>query len=63
METIVRNHWKKYGRNFYCRYDYEGVKSEAAHKVMQNLVASFDSLKGRSFGEGYEVSRMIIGLN
>merc|ERR1712063_192286 len=24
VEDIVKAHWKKYGRNYYCRYDYEG---------------------------------------
>lgn len=37
MEDIVKEHWGKYGRNFYTRYDYEGVESEKADKVMQTL--------------------------
>mmetsp|Transcript_35595 Transcript_35595/g.82707 ORF Transcript_35595/g.82707 Transcript_35595/m.82707 type:complete len:538 (-) Transcript_35595:561-2174(-) len=24
VKDIVKKHWKKYGRHFYCRYDYEG---------------------------------------
>ena len=24
VRDIVANHWAKYGRHFYCRYDYEG---------------------------------------
>lgn len=24
VRDIVANHWSKYGRHFYCRYDYEG---------------------------------------
>jgi hypothetical protein len=27
----------QFGRNFYSRYDYEGVESEAANKMMQHL--------------------------
>lgn len=34
---IVRSHWAKYGRHFYCRYDYEGVDIGAADQVM-NLI-------------------------
>jgi phosphoglucomutase len=34
VRDIVQKHWAKYGRHFYCRYDYEGVESEAANKVM-----------------------------
>jgi phosphoglucomutase len=25
VKDIVSNHWAKYGRHFYCRYDYEGM--------------------------------------
>lgn len=31
---IVQKHWATYGRHFYCRYDYEGVDSNAANEVM-----------------------------
>lgn len=24
IQDIVKNHWAKYGRHFYCRYDFEG---------------------------------------
>ena len=34
---VVREHWSLYGRNFYTRYDYEGVDSAAAEKVMDTL--------------------------
>lgn len=37
VKDIVMKHWAKYGRHFYCRYDYEAVESDAANKVM-NLV-------------------------
>ncbi|CAI7835738.1 unnamed protein product, partial [Closterium sp. NIES-53] len=40
VEEIVRQHWAKYGRHFYTRYDYEGVDAEGAKKLMANLVAS-----------------------
>lgn len=34
VKEIVDNHWAKYGRHFYCRYDYENVDSDAANKVI-----------------------------
>ena len=43
VESIVREHWAKYGRNFYSRYDYEGLPTNAANGVMQHLRESFDS--------------------
>lgn len=37
VETIVRDHWKKYGRNYYSRYDYEGLETEAAAQVFARI--------------------------
>lgn len=33
VASIVKNHWKEYGRNFYSRYDYEDVDAEKATQV------------------------------
>jgi phosphoglucomutase len=41
VSDIIKNHWKKYGRNFYCRYDYEGVASEDADKLMEYIRTEF----------------------
>eukprot|EP01105_Mastigella_eilhardi_P011620 TRINITY_DN2675_c1_g1_i1.p1 TRINITY_DN2675_c1_g1~~TRINITY_DN2675_c1_g1_i1.p1 ORF type:complete len:567 (+),score=200.06 TRINITY_DN2675_c1_g1_i1:72-1703(+) len=37
VADIVKEHWRKYGRNYYSRYDYENVDSEPANKVMAHL--------------------------
>ena len=37
VQTIVEDHWRLYGRNYYCRYDYEGITSEAAGAVMAHV--------------------------
>lgn len=50
VEEIVTNHWKTYGRNFYCRYDYEGVDKDKANAVMDHLRGQFGSLPGTSYG-------------
>ncbi|BBE50640.1 Phosphoglucomutase [Ferriphaselus amnicola] len=50
VEAIVREHWAKYGRNFYSRYDYEGLPTEAANGVMSHLRDSFATLTGKAFG-------------
>ena len=39
VEDIVKEHWQQYGRNFYTRYDYEGVESEKADKVIKTLLS------------------------
>jgi phosphoglucomutase len=51
VETIVREHWAKYGRNFYSRYDYEGLPTEVANDVMRHLRDSFSSLTDKQFGK------------
>ncbi|XP_024365723.1 probable phosphoglucomutase, cytoplasmic 1 isoform X1 [Physcomitrium patens] len=38
VEEIVTEHWNTYGRHYYTRYDYENVDSDAAKKLMENLV-------------------------
>lgn len=38
---IVTKHWAKYGRHYYCRYDYEAVESDAANKVMDLIRDEF----------------------
>jgi len=55
VEDIVTNHWKSYGRNYYCRYDYEGVDSTKAKAVLDHIRGQFKSLPGTRFG-GNEVA-------
>ncbi|MBL0169733.1 MAG: alpha-D-glucose phosphate-specific phosphoglucomutase [Gemmatimonadaceae bacterium] len=46
VETIVRDHWARFGRNYYTRYDYEGVPVDAANGVMAHLRAQLARLPG-----------------
>jgi len=48
---IVREHWAKYGRNYYSRHDYEAVPTDAANGVMENIRSQISSLPGQSFGK------------
>lgn len=48
VEQIVRAHWRRFGRNYYTRYDYEAVASDAANDVMANLRSRLPSLAGSS---------------
>ena len=41
VKDIVKNHWAKYGRHFYCRYDYEGVDSDAANQLMDFIRSNY----------------------
>ena len=46
VENIVREHWAKYGRNYYTRHDYEGINSDAANELMQALREKTNYLVG-----------------
>ena len=37
VQQIVENHWKRFGRNYYCRYDYENVSTTSADALMAHL--------------------------
>jgi phosphoglucomutase len=50
VEEIVSAHWRSYGRNYYSRYDYEGVQTPAANAVLNHLRHSFATLPGTVFG-------------
>jgi len=51
VKDVAFEHWKRFGRNFFSRYDYEGVDSGDAGKVMDTVrkVIS-ESKKGTKFG-------------
>lgn len=51
VESIVREHWAKFGRNFYSRYDYEGLPTGDANGVMTHLRDNFAALTGKQFGK------------
>lgn len=54
VADIVKAHWQKYGRNYYTRHDYEGVDTEAANGLMQQLRDKLTSLPGQTYGD-YQV--------
>ncbi|KAF7244474.1 Phosphoglucomutase-1 [Varanus komodoensis] len=41
VEEILKDHWQKYGRNFFTRYDYEEVDADGANKMMKDLETLF----------------------
>ncbi|MCW8952530.1 MAG: alpha-D-glucose phosphate-specific phosphoglucomutase, partial [Rhodospirillales bacterium] len=50
VEEILRDHWRRYGRNYYSRHDYEEIDLTAATVLVDNLRGSLGSLVGRTFG-------------
>jgi len=52
IEDICMEHWAKFGRNFFSRYDYEACASEDANKMMDHLREVIaNSPKGTKFGD------------
>ncbi|MCB5207427.1 alpha-D-glucose phosphate-specific phosphoglucomutase [Methylovorus mays] len=50
VATLVKRHWRQFGRNVYSRHDYENLPTEAAQGVMTLLRDSFNGLPGQRFG-------------
>ena len=55
VEQITREHWQKYGRSYYMRFDFEGLDTAVADKLMSDLEAKLPSLNNQEFN-GYKVS-------
>ncbi len=54
VADIVREHWSKFGRNYYTRHDYEEVDKKAAEDLMQHLREQLATLPGQIL-DGYTV--------
>jgi phosphoglucomutase len=55
VEQITKEHWAKYGRNFFSRYDYEGCESDPCNAMVESLRAkAAASKKGDKYGD-YEL--------
>ncbi len=50
VNDIVREHWAKFGRNYYSRHDYEAVDVTAADGLMSALRARLPALAGQTLG-------------
>lgn len=51
VEEITRDHWKKYGRSYYMRNDYEIADAELANKLMKDLEDRLPTLQDKTFGK------------
>ena len=50
VEQLVAAHWRRFGRHYYSRHDYEGLDRTAAESLMASLRLRLPCLKGSSFG-------------
>jgi len=50
VADIVEMHWAKYGRNYYARWDFEGVDKDKATAMMDKMRADTATNTGRTVG-------------
>ncbi|WP_455386174.1 alpha-D-glucose phosphate-specific phosphoglucomutase [Acidihalobacter prosperus] len=50
VADIVRDHWRRYGRDVYTRHDYEGVDAQKAGELMSALRGKLGTLPGQAYG-------------
>ncbi len=56
VQAIVTDHWRRFGRNYYVRHDYEALAIDAATALMENLRSQLSSLPGVDFGSQRVIS-------
>ena len=48
VAELMRDHWARYGRNYYSRHDYEGIAKAEADEVIKNLRMALPTLAGHT---------------
>ena len=51
VADIVRDHWARYGRDYYSRHDYEGIPAAIGDGILAHLKTQLGALVGKTFGE------------
>ncbi|CAO1374014.1 unnamed protein product [Diamesa serratosioi] len=65
IEDICKEHWKKYGRNYFTRYDYEECELAPCNKMMDDLETLITEpvFLGRDFSNGGKTYKVKLGDN
>ena len=50
VADIMREHWARFGRNYYSRHDYEAIDAGVAGELMDGLRSRIESLPGQRLG-------------
>ena len=50
VEQIVRDHWTRFGRNFYTRHDYEQIEDSVANEMIGEMRGKIPGLAGKTAG-------------
>ena len=48
VQQLAREHWARFGRNYYARHDYEAIETARADRLVTELRAALPSLPGRN---------------
>jgi phosphoglucomutase len=56
VRDILQDHWRRFGRNYYSRHDYEAIDSGAAEELMEALHGSLPNLAGQDTEAGQIIS-------
>jgi phosphoglucomutase len=56
VAEVLRRHWQRFGRSYYQRHDYEGLRADAAGAVLRRLKDQILTLPGREFA-GSKISK------
>jgi phosphoglucomutase len=56
VAEILEEHWRRYGRDYYARHDYEEIDTAAAEGVMDHVRRQLPGLVGQTVG-GFTVER------
>jgi len=51
VEEIVRDHWRRFGRNYYTRHDYEEVDAAAAREAVDSARSAASARVGRPIAD------------
>ena len=49
VEEITRSHWKRFGRHYYTRHDYEAIENTTAESLIERLRTKISSLPGTEY--------------
>lgn len=55
VAEIMGEHWRRFGRHYYSRYDYEGIEASRADALVEALRQRLPGLEGSEW-EGFRVS-------
>jgi phosphoglucomutase len=49
VAEVVRSHWRRFGRSYFQRHDYEKLDASAAGKMMETVLLTLPSLAGKTW--------------